>query len=263
MNFSVFYTCFTETNAVDYSIGVLRSIYPDVKIYLVSDGGNDFSFLKNKYSNIETLLEKDSRGFIPSIGDDYKLPEIQKKIKDSILTFLDRVNRAIDYGDQEYLLIMEPDVLVRGKISNMNNGKLLGSRINIGLSNEIKSVLSNYDGAIPINNWGVTPAIFCTNSFKKAYNNLLNDSVLLDNLCLSDKRLANYDVLFAVLFATIGIEETFNPEIVECFRNPYWETSNHPLVHQYRAKYPLSSDGYNGTHIVNKNSLGDTWLWER
>ena len=263
MDFGVFYTCFTEKNAVDYSIEVLKNIYPSIPIYLVSDGGLDYSFLKDKYSNIETKLEYDSRGFIPSIGNDFKEENIQSKIKDSILTFLDRINRGIDYCDKEYLLIMESDVLVRGRLNNPENKKLLGSRINSGLSDELKNILSNYKTGISINNWGAVPAIFNCNTFKLAYNNLLNDDKLFNELCMSDSRLSNYDVLLPVLFATIGIEESFNSEIIECFRNSNWENTIHPLVHQYRAKYPLSTDGYIGTHIINNNGLKDRWDWKR
>lgn len=265
MNFGVFYTCFTEKKAVDYSLEVLKSIYPDVKIYLVSDGGSSFDDLKVKYKNLETKLEEDTRSFIPFLKDesDYKNSEIQNKIKNSILRFLERVSNAIDFCNEEYLLIMEPDVLVRGKLTNPENKIFLGSRINSGLSDELKYVLSNTDDAIVINNWGATPAIFRCDEFKKAHKKLLSDENLLNSICLSENRLANYDILLAVLFALIGVEESFNPEIVECFRNPNWENSNHPLVHQFRAKYPTSEEGYNGTHITNKNGLGDNWYWKR
>lgn len=265
MNFGVFYTCFTEKKAVDYSLEVLKTIYPDVKIYLVSDGGCSFDDLKIKYSHLETKLEEDTRSFIPFLKDevDYKSIETQNKIKNSIIKFLQRVSDAIDYCQEEYLLIMEPDVLVRGKISNSNNSVFLGSRVNEGLSDELKNILYHTEGAIQINNWGATPAIFRCDEFKLAYKKLLSTPSLLDSLCLSESRLANYDVLLGVLFALIGIEETNNPEIIECFRNSNWENTSHPLVHQYRAKYPTYNEGYTGTHITNKNGLGDVWPWKR
>ena len=50
MDFGVFYTCYTEKRAVDYSLEVLYSIYKDVPVYLVSDGGSDFSDLERKYN---------------------------------------------------------------------------------------------------------------------------------------------------------------------------------------------------------------------
>ena len=54
----VFFTCYTEEEAVKYSIDKLKEIYPDVPVYLVSDGGSDFSQIKEKYRDVETRLEK-------------------------------------------------------------------------------------------------------------------------------------------------------------------------------------------------------------
>ena len=55
-----FYTVFTEKKAVEYSIEQLRKWYPSSPIYLVSDGGLDFSYLKNDYDDLETKLEEDT-----------------------------------------------------------------------------------------------------------------------------------------------------------------------------------------------------------
>jgi hypothetical protein len=106
MNFSVFYTCYTEVDAVAYAIDTLKTIYPDCPVYLVSDGGSDYSFLETKYPNIKTNLEFDSRGFVPQINDNFRDPDQQFLIKQSILTFLDRTKRAIEYGQKDYLLVM-------------------------------------------------------------------------------------------------------------------------------------------------------------
>jgi len=269
MDFGVFYTCYTEKKAVEYSLDVLYDLYPDVPVYLVSDGGCDYSDLEEKYSkmgfNIKALLEKDSRGLIPSFAhrDDYHSEEIQKEVLDSVIIFIDRIKRAIDYTGKKFLLIMEPDVLVRGKISNPSGHKLLGSRINVGMSDQIREIVRNYPGSIDVNNWGVTPAIFECDSFNKIYEIINSDNELVKNLCNSDRRFANYDFMLAVLFAIVGIPESINSEIIECFRDPNWESSWHPLVHQYRAKYPLSTEGYTGTHIINKNGIGDQWGWKR
>lgn len=264
LDFGVFYTCFTEKNAVEHSLDVLFKIYPEVPVYLVSDGGENFSYLEDKYKNIKTDFGVDSRSFIPKIPiENFKEDFWQNKIKESIIIFLDRVKKAIEFCDKKYILIMEPDVLVRGKISIPENAKLAGSRINTGLSSELRRVLSETEGAIEINNWGATPALFSSSHFIEAYKKLLNDKNLFNNLCLSEHRLSNYDVLLPVLFSLISEQEFFNPEIVECFRNQGWQTSGHPLVHQYRAKYPLKSEGYEGTHTNHKLGLGDHWPWPR
>jgi hypothetical protein len=262
----VFYTCYKEKDAVEYSLDVLYSIYPDIPVYLISDGGADYKFLKDKeYGKyVEAMLEEDSRGMVPKITEDtYLEPANNSYIKKSIETFLERVKRAIDFCDCEYLLVMEPDVLVRGKLNIPDGSKFMGSRINSGLSQELKNVMSSVEGAIPVDVWGATPAIFSCETYLLAYDALMGNPDLLDRLCKSDCRLANYDVLFGVLFGVIGVDEEFNPDIIECYRDINWKNSNKPLVHQFRAKYPTSSDGYDGRHLVHEGEdQTDKWIWK-
>ncbi len=42
----IFFSCFKEKKAVEYSLTELVKHYPDSPIYLVSDGGLDFSYLE-------------------------------------------------------------------------------------------------------------------------------------------------------------------------------------------------------------------------
>lgn len=262
----VFYTCYKEKEAVEYSLDVLYSIYPDIPVYLISDGGSDYGFLKNKEygKHMEVMLEEDSRGGVPKITEEtYLEPDNISYIKKSIDTFLKRVERAIEFCDCEYLLVMEPDVLVRGKLNIPDGSKFMGSRINFGLSQELKNVLLSVDGAIPVDVWGATPAIFNSETYLEAHKALMSNNDLLDRLCKSDCRLANYDVLFGVLFGVIGVHEEFNPDIIECYRDPNWKNSDKPLVHQFRAKYPTSSDGYDGRHLVHEGEdQTDKWIWK-
>jgi hypothetical protein len=247
IDFGIFYTCYKENDAVEFSLKQLRNVYPDCPVYLVSDGGSDFSFLK--IEGVESNLEYDSRGFIPKIDHrTYLLPENQRLIKDSIVTFLDRCSRAIEFCQKPWLLIMEPDVLVIGKLTAPDNCVMLGSRINEGLSIQLREIVKSVPGSIDVNHWGATPALFEVEAFKKSRDVLLNTPGLLDALCASDCRLANYDVLISVMFALAGFEETFNPELVECLRNPSWRFSGKPLIHQYREKYPRKNSGYDGRH---------------
>ena len=152
---------------------------------------------------------------------------------------------------------MEPDVLVRGKLEFFpDDAHVLGSRVNTGLSDELRAVVTSVPGSIDVNTWGVTPAFFRVSTFRKAHN-LLKDDALLSRLIAADHRIANYDVLFAVMFALVGCPEVFNPELVECFRNPNWRSAWQPLVHQFRENYPKSTDGYGGFHVRHKDGSGD------
>ena len=49
-----------------------------------------------------------------------------------------------------------------------------------------------------------------------------------------------FDLFIGLVFALIGEPEVFNSEVTECLRNPGWQTSGHPIVHQYREYYEQS-----------------------
>tara|TARA_B100000683_G_C12360798_1_gene502978 strand:+ start:141 stop:956 length:816 start_codon:yes stop_codon:yes gene_type:complete len=263
--FGVFYTCYTEKTAVEYSLKIFRKIYPEVPVLLVSDGGSDYSDLEQKFKHLKTSLGEDSRGHIPDLTQDsFRKEENQNEIKKSIYIFLERIKKAIAFcGNPEWMLVMEPDVLVRGKLNFPEGEHLLGSRVNEGLSTELRTALSNIPGAIDVNTWGVTPAVFRTSSFLKVCDWIENNEEDFSKLCMADYRLAYYDVMFAVMFGVVGYHEAVNPDIIECFRDPSWQTSHHPLVHQFRAMYPKSFEGYVGTHIKHKDGIGDYWPWEK
>ena len=48
MEVGFFYSVFKEKKAVDYSVEQLKIYYPESKVYLVSDGGLDYSYLEKK-----------------------------------------------------------------------------------------------------------------------------------------------------------------------------------------------------------------------
>ena len=242
----VFYTCFTEKAAVQYSLEKLFEIYPEIPVYLVSDGGSDYSFLYDIFpgKKIKCCLEDDTRGIIGVIdrsGDYYSEKNRETMLK-SVNVFLKRVDDAIKFCDSEYLLVMEPDVLVRGKITIPEGADLLGSRVNRGISSKLKKYMRSYEGAIVVDTWGVTPGIFSREGFDKILELLHEDKNLLETIYSLEHRLPYYDVLFAILFGFVGISETFNPEITECFRDESWKTNNRPLLHQFRKYYPSKEE---------------------
>jgi hypothetical protein len=251
----VFFTCYTETESVEYAIDTLFLVYPNIPVYLVSDGGSDFSFLEKKYGTkkIKTILSDDTRGLIPKISKTtFKNPEWQSYILNSIVTFFNRVEGAINFCNTEYLLVMEPDVLVRGELNIPQNMVFSGSRINKNISTELREIIKKIPGAIDVNNWGATPALFRSDVFIKAWNKLKTNPELLNKMSIAEHRLANYDMTFAVLFALIGIPEEYNPDIIECLRDSNWEKKKNPLVHQFRRYYPKNN--YTGTHAADAHS---------
>lgn len=254
MNFGVFYTCYKEVEAVDNSIEILKKIYPDCPIYLVSDGGSDYSFLEKKYKNIKTELSWDSRGISQKLTHEkWADPEVQKNILKSVNEFFERNFQAIKYCQTDSILIMEPDVLVRSKLNHFPSEKnaLLGTRINQPHHEgffKVRNLLKEVDGSVDPTHYGATPAFYHSNSFIKVYNFVKNNQNLVQKMISYDSNFVCYDVFLTVLFAASGFHEVYNPDIIECLRNPNWQTATNPLIHQYRVHYPKPGSGYDGRH---------------
>jgi len=240
------YNCvFKQKAAFVHSVERIREVYPDSKLYCVSDGGLDYSFLQDE--NLETIMEDDTLSILKHINPQtYKQPEMQAAIKKGIAATLDRVERGIKFcGNPEWTCVTEPDVLIRGKVSYPKGAKLLGSRVNYAwLSEEcldmfmgMNGLLGEIEGAIPVVRWGAVPVIFHTETFLKALKVYRENFDLLDKLTEHHYNPGVFDLLFPLVFALVGEEEVYTSEITECLRNPQWYTSDHPVVHQYREYY--------------------------
>lgn len=238
MKLGFFFSCYKENRAVENSLSELRKHYPDNPIYLVSDGGSDFNYLKDSYGNLFVSLEEDTMSATFNITDQNWREEVhQNAIKQATYTVLNRLERAIEYCRTDYILMMDPDALVRGQLNIPEGVKLLGSRVNTGLPVELQVHLSRIPGAKVINCWGATPALFETKTFMTSWSRLKASPEVMDAFIDSFYAIYAHDVLLPLVFALVGEEETFNPDIVECNRNPNWRNTIQPLVHQFKEFY--------------------------
>jgi len=234
-----FYSCFDEKEAVDYSLRELRKHYPTNPIYLVSDGGADYSYLASTFDNIFVSQEEDTMSETFKItGENFKEEKYQRAIDVCAFTVLNRLRESRRFLKTKYVLMMHPDTLVRCKLSVPYGVKLLGSRANVGFPREFKKILRSTPGAKVINRWGATPGILEFDTFLKALNYIESNRNLFSQLSMAFQAMYAHDVLIPTLFALIGERETFNPDIIECLRDPKWESKNNPLVHQFRRYYP-------------------------
>ena len=248
MRLGFFYTVFNEKRAVDYSISKLRVHYPDSKVYLVSDGGLDFSYLEDKFDNIKTSLEEDTQsstfkitGGTDGTGGNFREENHQKNIKKCVYALLDRIERSITYcNNPDWMVMCDPDCLIRGQLNFPEGAKLLGTRLNCCLPKGYQDILNDIDDAIPISRWGASPCVFEVSTFLKAlekFKELDKTKNLLHLFTNEFYALYAHDVLFPTLFALVGEEEEFNPDIIECMRDPQWKQKSNPLVHQFREYY--------------------------
>jgi len=242
MDLGVFYICYKEQAAIEYSLEKFRQFYPENPIYLVSDNGLDFSYLKENFGNIETIKEitevvgiaRDVDQYIRENSGDIDL------FMGISLEFLRRLKNGCDFCKTEYMVLMEPDVLVRGELHSFD-ADLVGPTANVMPEIIQKYVIMNMGK----NNgtWGPAGGVMKTSSFYGMYDKLMNDLDKLSGGLELDPRMICYDYLLAFLFSVFGYTYTDNPDQTECIRNPNWKNSGHPLLHQHRELYSTNYGG--------------------
>ncbi|MHA2030784.1 MAG: hypothetical protein ACW99Q_15505, partial [Candidatus Kariarchaeaceae archaeon] len=109
------YNClFKQKRAFEYSVKAIKKVYPDSKIYVVSDGGLDYSYMED--DNLKFFMEEDTVSDLKKVsGENFLKEEYQMYIKRGMAATLDRLERGIEYcGNPEWICMTEPDVLIRG-----------------------------------------------------------------------------------------------------------------------------------------------------
>ena len=71
------YNCvFKQKKAFEYSVEAIRRVYRDAKIYVVSDGGLDYSYMEDE--NLKFSMEEDTVSPAKDInGDNFEKPEFE------------------------------------------------------------------------------------------------------------------------------------------------------------------------------------------
>ena len=241
-----FYICFKERTAIEKSIASFKNFYPDAPLYLTSDGGYDYSYLEEEYSNMKCILDKEM-----TVG---VTKDIEKMVSSNSfpivplfmasMQFLIRLKKGVDFCQTDYILLMEPDVFVRGKL-NLSEYELVGPKPN-PMPESIQKYITDNGGYNNVS-WGAAAGVMQTKAFNVIYDDLINNQHKMLEWLYMDPRMACYDYLLTFIFSMYGFKYEENPDLTECNRNPNWKTSNHPLLHQYYENY-TSSKGDTGKH---------------
>lgn len=243
----IYNSVYKQKSALEHGIKQIRNIYPNSKIYIVSDGGLDYSYLQDEYDNLKFEMGEDTISAYTKMDFyNYRDEDNQQAIKKNIRVNIERVLKGIEYcGNPDWIFMTECDVLLRGKVSYPDNAKLLGTRLNYAWDIpgrleqyiEMNKISSQVSGSIPMFRWGAVPPIFETKSYLRAVEVYKENFDLLDDVTSTVFGINCFDVILPFLFSLIGEEEVYNSEIIECIRDPSWKNSDHPIVHQFREYY--------------------------
>lgn len=234
-------TCYDEVNAIDVAMTSLRHFYPDAPINLFSEKSRyDFWEICTKYK-IKNQESEDTQSSLLKLSEENYNQEDIDNVEFAIRTFLSRVLKSIK--DCRYLCLHCPDTLIRGEIEIPEGSGLLGSCVNKYFPKKINEVLIK-NGGIWVDCFGAVPAIFNATDFLNAYDKIKRTPNLIRELAESSCYAFSHDILMSILFSLIGKREEYNPQIVECGRNPNWMQTDCPIVHQFRTFYPKRKNKY-------------------
>lgn len=218
--FAVYHQCYNNIKATEFAISKFREHNPDVKYYLISDGGSDFQSVAEKYNCIYVYDKR-------NIGLKYLPHDSAKILIERIITFFNTVNT-------DYALYMEDDVLCRNKIVlhedfNMYMLRVYGNKLSV--YNTIKKYNNN-----PNVNWygGCGGAFWNRNIFtKQQYIDVINQFLSNDyNSCCG-----TIDELLPTLYLICGLPCSENPFLSDIYQTPDSQNPRYHLIHNYKNMY--------------------------
>lgn len=241
--------CFNQEKATEKALDSFKLHNPDSPYFLASDGGNDFSFLKNKYDNIFYKYYEKNLGYGKSKAwenietTNERIEEEVKVIKE----WLNRVYESMVTMKTDYVIKMEDDVLIRGKIKIPYGGNfgMCGLKTGNIYPKTILEKFKEITGKTLTPFWGAGGGvIYNANIFLSNFDNF---KYFVENYYPVIKKIKKdvfaCDSFIMMLYSSVGAEYKFNPDLIET--NYYnWEKSHHPIVHNFKKYYTKPKESY-------------------
>lgn len=222
-SFSVYHQCFNNKRATEFAISEFRRYNPDILYYLISDGGEDFSEIAEKY-NCHFVIAPEN------IGTNY-LEKNQAKI------YLNRLRDAFIFSGTDYLLTMEDDVLCRSVIQIEND-------FNIAMSYVPGNKLRPHIFEKCVKKYNITPNV---DWYGATGGSILNKNIFLEPKMVKlveqfmeedfEPTLGSIDQFIVMLYLICGLDCSVNLDLGETHRTPNWRNSNLALIHCFKEMY--------------------------
>lgn len=240
----LFVTCFDEVDAIRFALNSANKIYSNIPIYINCENTIDLSYLKQDGLNVSINYYEDTLSSVLGITESsYLTEQNQRNSIKATKEILNRIESSLNFLDSEYILLHCPDTLIRGELTIPETCYLLGSRVNTFPWENVNQLLIE-NGGVRITHFGAVPAIFKVKTFLQGLYRARSIPNFIEKLSQCFYVPFSHDILIPIIFSLVRKVEEFNPDIVECTRNLDWAKTNHPLVHQFREKYPPRKSKY-------------------
>ena len=228
-----------EWESLESAANSFRFHYPHGKLFIARDTLpiEKRGFLEvlgaeyvNSYSTTEFFLNlKNSGRGLESISNQEFLCKIDQDLK--------RITEALSLSNSEFLLFMEADSLVLGKVkfdSQFAMDTLTANRYGKPFLSFLKETTGR---RMPVRGWGFVTGVVRVSSLAKSIQWGYQNQEILVKIFNKDKRFIYLDHFLPVLFHLAGEDIYESGQVGECLRDPNWERKRYALLHQYRINY--------------------------
>ena len=220
------YQCYQKNQHVEF---VLENFYKNGgdTVYLLSDAGNDFSYLKEKYKDKLIYKYNPQKTWCGINGWVSKC---------QALNWMIWYTKACRQLNSKYIILLEDDVYIRGNLNTIDiTGEIMGPPEHKW--NKLNDVVQKYLNSFDNKNIPTTFYVGCGGSIMNRQIIASGRLVYLmnrhyDNLTsLCDKMLFS-DAMFTALFRLLGYNSVANKDYTEPWLNANWKTTNEKIIHQ-------------------------------
>jgi len=226
-----------EWAAVETCLRSFKKFYPDGQIILGRDSLTPYVHENIKYLNPELLSKNDAMEKMIELNfDSRSLLEISNAEKFQIVSKqMDRMRECAEKSQNEYILALEYDALVRGKIKVFDGVDLETLSINLYSAELINLIESITHRKVNFLGWGFVVGVVSRSAVFEATKWFENNRDVMMDLISIDSNFVYLDFLMPILVFLSGGNVEDNGLTIECNRDRFWRYRKNPLLHQYRG----------------------------
>ena len=219
--FTAYHQCYKNKKATEFAIEQFRQYNPDVPYYLISDNGEDFSDIAEKY-NCYFVLDENNTGM------NY-LPAEHAKI------LYQRLVNCFNHFNTDYVLLMEDDVLCRGTLLIEDDFNLAMSHVPGNKIYLYDTIVKKYNPTPNVDWYGATGGSFLNNNVFTIKENIKKVHQFIDEDY--NQKIGSMDQFITTLYLLCGYDCSVNTSLGETHRTPNWRESDLPLIHCFKEMY--------------------------
>jgi hypothetical protein len=228
MNFGVHHQAFKNKKAVEFVLESFRKYHPEDPYVIWSDNGDDYSDLCEKYN-------------VKYFHSDYNVG-IKHYDKNQVFELFDRIRKTCEFVNKKYIVWMEDDVLIRGKIEIDDSVEFSGQSFtgNYFWGDSFDYLTKKYN-IMPNVKWFGTAggAVLLSEIFLEKFDVIEkfieNDYEYMTNALWTE--MGHPDIMITIAHFLCGKKYSVNTQLTDVNKNPDWRNSNHTLVHSFKEFY--------------------------